>query len=32
MIGTSWMRNQSVLDALLVEEMRNRGMEKITRY
>jgi hypothetical protein len=32
MIGTSWMRNQSVLDALLVEEMRKRGMEKITRY
>lgn len=32
MIGTSWMRNQGVLDTLLVEEMRKRGMEKITRY
>lgn len=32
MIGTSWMRNQGVLDALLVEEMRKRGMEQVTWY
>lgn len=32
MIGTSWMRSQGVLDALLVDEMRKRGVEKIAWY
>lgn len=32
MIGTSWMRNQGVLDALLAEEMRKRNLEKINWY
>ena len=32
MIGTSWMRNQGILDALLVEEMRKRDMVKINWY
>lgn len=32
MIGTSWMRNQGMLDALLIDEMRKRGQERITWY
>ncbi len=30
MIGTSWMREQGLRDALLVEEMRKRGLEQPT--
>lgn len=32
MIGTSWMREQGMRDALLVEEMRKRGLEQPTWY
>ncbi len=32
MIGTSWMREQGLRDALLVEEMRKRGLEQATWY
>lgn len=32
MIGTSWMREQGMRDALLVEEMRKRGLESPTWY
>lgn len=32
MIGTSWMRNQGMLDALLIDEMRKRGQDTINWY
>ena len=30
MIGTSWMREQGMRDALLVEEMRKRDLDQPT--